>query len=536
MAMRKKDLETIRGLLSRRRALQGATALAAATVAGCGDGEQVSNDGDASTGDAPPTTTTADTSSTVADSSSGSADDSTSEGGPAETSSSTSGGGEESSTGEPVDACAGDGGLTPQELLADIDTIVVVMMENRSFDHYFGSAAFLEGWAIEGLTGAESNADLSGADIVVFPLANLQPADPPHDWDACHLAWNDGDNDGFVVQHELVNPASHTEVMGYHVRAQIPTLYSLAESYTLCDHWFASVMGPTWPNRFYLHAATSNGQQSNLPESSITHIWGVLEAAGIDARNYYSDIPWAWGGFVSPFASYTDSLDEFFTAAAAGTLPAFVVVDPNFGLLPGGEGGNDDHPDHDITFGQLFLASIYEAMVQSPQWNRCMLVITYDEHCGFFDHVAPPQTVDAFAGFEQLGFRVPSVVIGPTVRRGCVNSTQFEHVSVISTLTTKFGLVPLNERVSATNDLSSCIDPELVGNPQPPAKLRPLVVSRSELFAERYRGSSQPELAAMIADGRIPLPPDRRHPRASRDAAEVLLAHAQRLGVATVLP
>lgn len=533
--MRKKDLETIRGLLSRRRALQGATALAAATVAGCGDGDQGGENGGTSTGDAPQSTTTStDAATTSADSTGANVDDSTSDGSSSETSSSSSS--EESSTGEPVDACAGDGGLTPQELLAEIDTIVVVMMENRSFDHYFGSAAFLEGWAIEGLTGGESNADLSGADIVVFPLENLQPADPPHDWDACHLAWNDGENDGFVVQHELVNPDSHTEVMGYHVRAQIPTLYALAESYTLCDHWFSSVMGPTWPNRFYLHAATSNGQQSNFPEPSITHIWDVLEAAGIEARNYYSDIAWSWGGFTSPFASYTDSLDEFFTAAAAGTLPAFVVVDPNFGLLPGGEGGNDDHPDHDITFGQLFLASIYEAMVQSPQWNRCLLVITYDEHCGFYDHVAPPQTVDAFAGFEQLGFRVPSVVIGPTVRRGCVNSTQFEHVSVISTLTTKFGLVPLNERVSATNDLSSCIDPALVGNPQPPAKLPSLVVSRAELFAERYRGSSQPELAAMIADGRIPLPADRRHASASREAAELLLAHAERLGVATVLP
>jgi phospholipase C len=117
-----------------------------------------------------------------------------------------------------------------------------------------------------------------------------------------------------------------------------------------------------------------------------------------------------------------------------------------------------------------------------------------------------------------------------------VNSTQLEHVSVIATATAKFGLAPLNERVSATNDLTSCIDPELVGNPQPPAAIPMLEVSRKDLFHERHRGPSQHELAEMIADGRIPLPPDRRHAQASREVAERLLAHAERLGVVKILP
>jgi phospholipase C len=515
-----------RGGLTRRRTLQGMGAVLGATAVGCGD-----DTGDDAAGSG---------SGSGESSSSGGAVDSSSSGGAVDSSGSGSGeggssssGAEESSTGEPVDECV-DSGLSPEELLAPIDTIVVVMMENRSFDHYFGAAAFREGLAVNGLTGRETNPRVDGSPVQVFNLTNLQPADPPHGWEACHLQWNLGANDGFVIEHELEHPASYAEVMGYHVRSQIPILYALADEYVLCDHWYASVMGPTWPNRFYLHAASSGGITSNSPAFGLTSIWDRLAEAGISNANYYSDLAWAWGGFANPGVSYTQSIDEFFAAASGGTLPAFSIVDPNFGILPGGEGGNDDHPDHDITLGQIFLASVYQALAQSPQWGRCLLIITYDEHGGFYDHVSPPTTVDTIQEFQQLGFRVPSLVVGPFVKRGCVDSTQLEHVSVISTVSRRFDLEPLNERVTATNDVSSAINPAYFDDPRPPAPLPQLSVSVSQVLARR--GTGQEELRDMVQRGEIPLPPDRRHPNASRDIALRMLEHASRLGVVKLRP
>lgn len=446
----------------------------------------------------------------------------------------SSSGAEESTTGEPVDECEHDGSLTPEQLLAEIDTIVVVMMENRSFDHYFGSATFLEELAVNGLTGRETNPRIDGTPVQVFPMANLQPADPPHGWDASHLQYNLGANDGFVIQHELGEPESYAEVMGYYVRSQLPITYALADEYVLCDSWYASVMGPTWPNRFFLHAATSGGTTSNVPTPGLTTLWDRLADAGVSHANYYSDLPWIWGGLANPLPGFTEPIDEFFAAAQAGTLPSFCIVDPNFGVLPGGEGGNDDHPSHDVSLGQIFLASVYQALAQSPQWGRCLLIITYDEHGGFHDHVPPPTTTDERPEFQQLGFRVPSLVIGPFVRRGCIDSTQLEHVSVISTVTKRFGLAPLNERVSVTADVSSTINPAYFGAPREPAPIPQLSISVSEVLAKR--GTGQEELLAMVQRGEIPLPADRRHPGASRDVALRMLDHASRLGVVKLRP
>ncbi len=530
--MRRKDLERARQGISRRRTLQGLGALVGTAALGCGDDSTAAGGATETDG-----------------SSSGSSGGSTGDGSDGSTSGSTGastdsgvddtsgttvemGSSDDGTTGT-ADACEGSGGLTPAELLAEIDTIVIVMMENRSFDHYFGSAAFLEGWPCDGLTGTETNPDLSNTDVQVFLMNNFQPADPPHGWDSCHAQWNAGANDGFVREHEMEHSAVKHEVMGYHVRQHLPVLYALADNYALCDRWFASVMGPTWPNRFFLHCASSNGQKGNSPETSHPRIWNLLNDHGISCRNYYSDVAWAWGAFINPLLSWTDSLDEFFDAAQAGTLPQFVVIDPNFGILGGG--GNDDHPSHDITLGQIFLGSIYEALAQSPQWNRCLLIITYDEHGGFYDHVPPPQVDDPRPEFQQLGFRVPSVVIGPHVRKGCVVSTQFDHVSPIATATVRWNLPPLAPRVTTSTDVSSCIDPNFLGNPQPPIRLPRMTVSIDKLLS-RSHGTGQKELAAMIRDGVIELPAHRRHPNAGREQTLRLLAHAERLGLVELRP
>jgi phospholipase C len=412
------------------------------------------------------------------------------------------GGGQGGEGGGSADLCADDGGLTPEQLLAPIDTIVVLMMENRSFDHYLGALRLLEGRPdVEGLTGAETNPAPDGTPVPIFNLLDYTVEDPPHGWDECHAQFNGGANDGFVKEHA---GAHQEEVMGYHVREQIPVTYALADNYAVCDHWFASVMGPTWPNRFYLHGATSNGIKSNLPAFGFDSIFGLLDDAGVSATNYYHDIAWCSGAYFK--LSGLAGIEQFFEDAQAGALPGFTIIDPQFF----GGGANDDHPDHDIQLGQALIASVYAALAQSPHWGSCLFVITYDEHGGFHDHVPPPVTVDDEPDFVQLGFRVPSIVIGPHVRKGCVVKTQLEHVSVIKTLTVKHGLPELNSRVAAANDLSSCIQPAYLQDPQPPVELPAVNVNLNALRPRPASRHEHPEMWDAAERGDIPAHLDRR--------------------------
>jgi phospholipase C len=430
-------------------------------------------------------------------------------------------------------ACTATSALTPEQLLAGIDAIVVLCMENRSFDHYLGALRLVEGRTdIDGLVGTETNPAPSGADPVpVHLLEDFTPADPPHGWDACHEQWNEGANDGFVIAHA---GASQSDVMGYHVREHLPVLYALADASAICQRWFCSVLGPTWPNRFYLHGATSRGQQSNFPELGMRSIWDVLEDAQIDATNYYHDVAWATGGFGR--LTGLAGISRFFEDAEAGNLPPFTLIDPAFF----GGGANDDHPDHDIRQGQALIGSVVAALGQSPQWNRCMFVLTYDEHGGFYDHVAPPAPAEGAepeAEFQRFGFRVPSLVIGPTVRRGCAIDTVYEHSSIVQTVTTRFGLEPLNARAAAAGDLSACIDPRLLDDPQPAPKVPEVVVSLKALRDRQARFRSQGivshrELSAAIDARRMPRGLDRR---ADTDAiARSVLAWGERLGAVRI--
>ena len=415
---------------------------------------------------------------------------------------------------------------TADELLASIDTIVVVMMENRTHDHYFGALELVEKRAVDGLKGGESNLASDGTSIDSFLLeAFTTPDDPPHGWEASHAQYNGGKQDGFVTEYEKTRTTDRGAVMGYYTRQQLPVSYALADAYAVCTRWFASVMGPTWPNRYFLHCATSEGLMTNVPLPAGVTMRGVLHQladAGITTGYYFSNLPFA-ALYAAPGSPYL-SIDQFFTDAQAGTLPAVCLVDPIFTFS--GTVGNDDHPPADIREGQAFLASIHAALAQSPQWNRCLLVIIYDEHGGYFDHVPPPKTSDQRPEFEQLGFRVPSLVIGPKVKRGAVIDTQFEHVSVIATITKKFKLEPLNARVSAANDLSTCIDPSLLDKPQPPVNL-PAVFSDTErqmIFPGEDFGG-QHELAKYVVERGL-LDPNAETLKSQR----ALVEHGLRLG------
>ena len=402
-----------------------------------------------------------------------------------------------------------------------IDHVIVAMMENRSFDHFFGSLSLAEGKPVNGLTGLETNPDPTGALISPFVLDDFTPEDPPHGWDAVHRQWNEGAMDGFVTEHA---GASQNQVMGFHLRGQLPAIYGLADQFALCDAWHCSVMGPTWPNRYYLHGATSNGLTSNVPALGFKNVFDVLTAAGVPSRTYFHDL-----AFQAGYLNFNGlaPIEQYFQDAQSGTVPAFTVIDPKFQ----GNDANDDHPDHDVQLGQALIASIYAALAASPQWGRMLFVVTYDEHGGFFDHVPPPECADERADFRRLGVRVPGVVAGPMVRAGSVVSTTFDHSSIIATLTTRYGLEPMTARSAAANDLSSCIDPALIAQPRSAPRLAPVTISLGKLrakLAQPIQRRLQPELQALADHGEMPRHLDRR--AEGPDVTRRVLEAGQRLG------
>ena len=358
------------------------------------------------------------------------------------------------------------GGETAAPVVGQIDTIIFVMMENRSFDHYLGARTLEEGDTnLDGLTADMVNLDPDGNAVSPYLCDDPCQADPPHGWSDSHDQWNEGANDGFCKEYATRTGGDGAAVMAYQNRSTIPITWALADNFTVCDRWFCSVMGPTWPNRIYGHAGSNGGITSNeLPGGQLydlENVWSKVEEAGVEWAYYYSDVP-----FIAVLKGGWDKervqlIDEFFEDAAAGRLPPVVWVDPGFSY-------NDNHPPHHPALGELFLATIYEALAASPQWERILLVITYDEHGGFFDHVSPPKTEDDYAelGFDQLGFRVPAILVGPWVKQG-VDHTVYDHTSWLRYVCDKHGIEPWTSRIAAAASVEAALDADRMASNDP---------------------------------------------------------------------
>ncbi|MEZ4316899.1 MAG: alkaline phosphatase family protein [Myxococcota bacterium] len=400
-------------------------------------------------------------------------------------------------------APTGDSDTDPVILPPGIDHVVFVMMENRSFDHYFGSLSLDEGRTdVEGLTAGLQNESPQGVHVP-YPLAgDWCPPDPPHGWGSCHDQFANGTNAGFAAEYEQRHGDSVDAglIMGYATRATLPVMYALADHYTLCDRWHCALLGPTWPNRLYAHGTQSQGATSNDLQGgqfTMRTIWDQLEEAGVDWGYFYSDLPfiglfeaagpWVENGRVS-------EIDAFYDACEAGTLPAVSWIEPAFSF-------NDDHPPHHPLLGQMFLATIHNALASSPQWSRTLLIITYDEHGGFYDHVPPPTTDDdrASDGFDQLGFRVPALICGPWVKPGFIDHTQYSHSSWIRHVQALHGFEPLTARNAAANDLSNALDLERA-EPLAPAELPVIAMTADEVLesCSLDRSANQPELEDFV--------------------------------------
>jgi phospholipase C len=346
--------------------------------------------------------------------------------------------------------------------------MVFMMMENRTYDTFLGSRS-LEGLPGDGLKGTETNLDMSGnaVGLSVPPVtpAGLCVLDPPHEWDPSRVQFNNGKNDGFVKAFQMVYPTDPgTTVMERLTRDHLPVTWALADNYTTCDRWFASLLGPTLPNRLYWLAAQSGGAMSNDQiltgkYTGFPTIFDALDKAGVQWGYYYGDI--AALSFFPQFA--TDSrvkyfMNDFIDDAKAGKLPPVVFIDPSFSF-------NDYHPPHYPLVAEQLVSAAYTALATSPQWDNCMFTLTFDEHGGFYDHVPPGLAADALAsqGFNQLGFRVPAWVIGPKIKKANVCSTPLEHTSALHHIENLYKIAPLTMRDAAANDLSACIDLQSAG-------------------------------------------------------------------------
>ncbi|HEX5096622.1 MAG TPA: alkaline phosphatase family protein, partial [Acidimicrobiia bacterium] len=212
---------------------------------------------------------------------------------------------------------------------------------------------------------------------------------------------------------------------------------TLARRFTVSDHHYSSLLGDTFVNRQYLHAATSEGRKDPPKQLDVgvytgDTIWDRLATAGVSARYYYTDLPFLalWG---DRFADRIGAVDQYFDDAQRGALPHVVMVDPGFG----GADRSDNHPHGDIRMAQRFLHSVFSAFAQSPQWERGLFVVTYDEWGGFFDHVRPPvfpddrASADDEQNFGQAGFRVPTILASPYARRGFVDTAPYDHTSIL---------------------------------------------------------------------------------------------------------
>jgi phospholipase C len=342
-----------------------------------------------------------------------------------------------------------------------VDTFVVLMMENRSFDHYLG-------WlpAADGRQAGLSYVDVNGVSRATHPLApDFQGCGhliPGHLWNQGRVQFAGGRCDGFLAS----GSGNDTYAIGYYRQRDLPFTPHLVREFTTCDGWFASLLASTNPNRAYAHAAQSYGQKYLLaipgdgePQfptppgfPANTTIEGALARRGKQGTTFYSDDNYAamWG---SRGERRSAPIYEFFRRCGAGKLPALSFVDPRLNSAAEVTGtSNDDHTYGDVRTAEAFISDVVHAFIESPQWKRGVLFVVFDEWGGFFDHVRPPsvpdirQSRDLDNDFGQMGFRVPAIVISPYARRGRVIHTRFGHESILKLIEYRYGLRPLTRR------------------------------------------------------------------------------------------
>jgi phospholipase C len=400
-----------------------------------------------------------------------------------------------------------------------IEHVVVLMMENRSFDHFLG-------W----LPDANGRTDMvyQSTDGNFYPTYPLAPdfqgcgyGDPDHSWEGWLIQYNFGKMDGFLQRPTPLdlNPGVTAAVAGTFPAGfytnlnpdgtpkavpDLPVIGALAQNYTTLDHYFCSFAGETFPNRMYQHAARTDRDHNITTFSALPTIWDQLSpipnTQGIPTGAYFfRDLPFLalWRLKYYPFwhlfgPGDTDVLGvpvttmSFLDMVSQGLLPNVSFVDPDFALADDGT-GSDDHPKADIRRGERFIADTYHALASAGYLDSTALVITFDEWGGFFDHVVPPQVIDdtdpatvdhtgnsstptdgqLLPNYAQLGFRVPAIVVSNLARARVAHDGPFEHCSTLKMIESTFGLQPLTARDANAMDLGQVLRHEVTSPVQP---------------------------------------------------------------------
>ena len=405
----------------------------------------------------------------------------------------------------------------PCSKVTDIEHVVILTQENRSFDHYFGSYRGVRGFSDQSAAFQQVDpANTTNPPIGVLLPFHLDTAatnaactpDITHDWVSQHRSWNNGAMNGFVRSRLPINPNDAVLSMGYYTRADLPYYYALADAFTICDNYFCSVLGPTDPNRLYTMAASLDPDGKNggpLLQSIVANrsaFYGrltyttmpeQLQARGISWKVYSSPDANILGGILSDnvlsyFQNFQDPASVLHQNGFGPQFPIDFLADAASGNLPQvswliGSVITSDHPPSPSVFGESILSLVITALAANPaQWAKTVLFINFDENGGFFDHVAPvtappgtpgeyvtaPTMPDPTAagnppitGPIGLGFRVPMLIVSPFSRGGFVSSDLFDHTSVLRFLETRFGAEVPNLsawRRSAVGDLTGAFN------------------------------------------------------------------------------
>jgi phospholipase C len=389
-----------------------------------------------------------------------------------------------------------------------IQHVFVLMLENRSFDHMLGfsgikgtDASSGAPTSIVGLSGSESNVYGGQAYPVQQGADWVMPIDPHHEFlDVLEQLAGQGatyppshvyppvNNSGFVANYVEAGGPAAGEIMKCYTPAQLPVLNALATDFALCDGWHASMPGPTWPNRFFMMAASAGGLDRS-PSTSQIVTWETVAGFSFEHGTLFDALtragkPWViYRGDVGPlsgaipiagglkgvtvanFANYSN-----FAADLGGHYPyAFTLIEPNYGNSSDDtyKGGTSQHPVDDVRSGEALIKSTYEALRNSPLWQSSVLIVTWDEHGGFYDHVEPgpaPEPGDSITtpgpvnlygfDFDTLGVRVPAVVVSPYVPANLIDHRPYDHASIPAMVERLFGLAPLTARDAASGDLT----------------------------------------------------------------------------------
>jgi phospholipase C len=378
------------------------------------------------------------------------------------------------------------------DTLPGIDNIVVLMLENHSYDNYFGMLRRGDGFDRDRFgvpTATNPYPDGRIQHAFHMPTTCQLPSTPSQEWTASHNAFNGGANDGFV--RTTISPFTTQIVggvaMGYWTGDDLPFTYSLATAFPIADRWFSSTMCQTFPNRRYLIAATSLGMTNDIFNPTDPHqlvppagtLFNLLDAHGISWANYATIFPNGATPELFPIndaateAAHHRPFAQFFADAAAGTLPSFSLLDPNYGTQ------SQENPQN-IVVGEGVLAQVVTALGASPQWQNTLFVLVYDEHGGYYDHVPPPAAIppDTIApivlpgelpydGFARYGFRVPAVVASPYAKRHHVSHVLHDHTSILAMIERKWNLPALTFRDANANDLVDMLDLDALAAREP---------------------------------------------------------------------